>query len=391
MSRFFQSIMGSVTFEVLGGRGERFFNECAAQGIPVQHIVPNPLGFQAQVPLRYYPRLHKLARKQRCRLCVKKKEGAYFAARVYRKRFGIVAGVILAALLLTVFPHMIWTVQFYDFTPQEQIVLRKQLYDYGVCEGSVLPVKKLKEIEQTLFIENTAYSWVKLNYVNGKLVVEKVDAALRPEMEDTSPASIVAKCDGIIERVEVDGGYIERKEGQSVAEGDVIISAVHVGRTGKLHTQRANARVYAEIERTYETVQPLAVTVRMSDTKSTSDYAVFAFNHLFEWPFAREKASQQSSETTILRTPIQFFGLPLPATLVRTQHRSIEPKVIPVSEAFAADLARDRIYDALTADFLEVEVRESTESITVRDDAIVMRIKIRARADIAKVVEDWNA
>ncbi|MEG2698109.1 MAG: sporulation protein YqfD [Ruthenibacterium sp.] len=385
MTRLLGALMGRVTFEVQGGRGERFLNACVQNGVPVQHILATELGFTAEVPLRYYLRLHRLARAQRCRMRVQRKQGVYFALRAYRGRWGILAGLILAAVLLTVCPRMIWTVQFYDFTPQEQTLLRKQLYDCGVCEGSMPSTEELISLQQSLFLQNTVYSWVKLNFVNGKLVAEKVDAVPPPAFESVTPASIVALCDGIIERMEVDGGFIERKEGQSVAKGDVIVSAVGVGRTGKLYTQRANARVYASVERTYETIQPRSATLNVLQTQAADVYAIYAFGHQFSLPF--QPQPPHGAKGTVLRSPVTFFGVPLPATVVRTQYRAEQKAVVTRTETLAADLARDRIYSAILSDLPECELRSSEETIETTNDAVRLRLKITARANIARVVE----
>lgn len=384
-----QKLLGSVTFEVIGGRTERFLNQCTQNGVPLQQVHATALGCTACVPLRYYMRLHRMARRQRCRLRVRRKEGAFFMLWPFRARVGIVAGLLAALALLLVCPRLVWTVQFYDFTYEEQTLLRKQLYDYGVCEGSMPTEAELIALQQTLFIENTAYSWVKLNFVNGKLVAEKVDAVPPPEMVETTPATIVARCDGIIERVEVDGGFIEKREGQSVAEGDVIISAVMVGRRGKLHTQRASAHVYAQVERTYEVTQPLTVDTAVQSTKSANQYAVHIFGKTFALPF--QDKLPEGAQVTVLRSPLTFFGLPLPATVVRTQCRTQRETQVVLTPEQATDIARNKIYDAIAADLPECEMRDREEQVETTDTGVRMRMKITARADIAQVVENWNA
>ena len=100
MNRLARYAMGSVNFEVTGGRGERFLNDCVNAGVPVEHIRPTQTGYLATVPLRDYKRMHKYARRNRCRLRVREKYGAYFALFTYRHRWGILAGLALGVLLL---------------------------------------------------------------------------------------------------------------------------------------------------------------------------------------------------------------------------------------------------------------------------------------------------
>lgn len=97
--------MGSVNFEVTGGRGERFLNDCVNAGVPVEHIRPTQTGYLATVPLRDYKRMHKYARRNRCRLRVREKYGAYFALFTYRHRWGILAGLVLCVLRCALMPQ----------------------------------------------------------------------------------------------------------------------------------------------------------------------------------------------------------------------------------------------------------------------------------------------
>ena len=114
MNRLARYAMGSVNFEVTGGRGERFLNDCVNAGVPVEHIRPTQTGYLATVPLRDYKRMHKYARRNRCRLRVREKYGAYFALFTYRHRWGILAGLVLCVLLLCMCRNLIWNICFYN-------------------------------------------------------------------------------------------------------------------------------------------------------------------------------------------------------------------------------------------------------------------------------------
>lgn len=135
MNRLARYAMGSVNFEVTGGRGERFLNDCVNAGVPVEHIRPTQTGYLATVPLRDYKRMHKYARRNRCRLRVREKYGAYFALFTYRHRWGILAGLVLCVLLLCMCRNLIWNICFYNFTPEQEASARAQLFEKGIYEA----------------------------------------------------------------------------------------------------------------------------------------------------------------------------------------------------------------------------------------------------------------
>ncbi len=388
MNNVAKNIVGSVEFEIIGGNGERFLNECAQKGIPVQKVVPTPFGYKAQLPLRYYKRLHKHARKNKCRIKSIKKQGLYFMLWPYRHRWGILAGFVIMISLLLILPRAIYSVQFYEFTKEEEQILRGQLYNYGIAEGSMPSTDTLRDIQERLFLDNDDYGWIKLNFVAGKLVVEKISAVVPPQMEETEPAAIVALCGGVIERIEAEGGFVEKNIGERVEEGEIIISALMVSNRDKLHTDRANAKVYAFVDRSYEVTIPFEYTADVPSIKTQNSYSLFMFNNTFELPF--QKKYSENEDYTIIRTPVTFLGLPLPATLVTKQYRTDVKQTVLLSTEKALNIARGMIYEKLAEDLPECDVLAFHESVTEENGQITLRADINARANIAKVVEGWN-
>ncbi len=388
MSKIAKYFMGSVEFDIIGGNAERFFNDCIKIGVPLQNINVIDFGFNAQLPLRYFLRLHKHARKHRCRLKVTKKHGLYFLMRPYRHRWGILFGLLLMLLMLIMFPRTVWSIQFHNFTLQEEILLREQLYSYNICEGSVPTTNYLMQVQQSLFVNNESYGWIKLNFVAGKLVIEKISAVAPPAMEQTEPAAIVALCDGVIERIEVEGGFIEKKAGQSVKEGEVIISALRVGRRDKLHTERAEAKIYAFVNPSYQVSVPFEYTATTESMHTVNNYSLYTFGININMPFS--KKINYDEHTTILRSPVTIFGMPLPATLIKTQQRQLENHIVKLTEEQAIDVAKSLIYEKLAQDLPECTVISFTQTVDETDKNITLTMEFNASANIAKVVEGWN-
>ncbi len=386
--KIFKNIFGYVEFKAVGGLLPKFLNDCIKSEIPIHKLKANTLGLSASVPLRYYKKLHRIARRNRCVLKVQKKHGLYFWLWPYRHRWGIAVGASLLFLSLVLFPQMVWTVQFYDFTSEEQLFLRGLLYDANIQEGAFVNTQKLKTVQYDLFLENDAYSWIKLNFVKGKLIVEKVDAVLPPQTQTEEPAAIVALYDGIILRLEVEGGFIEKSEGQSVSAGDVIVSALKTGKYDKLHTERAIANVYASVQRIYEITQPLTTQTQLPQMKTEEKTSLLIFGAQLQLPSITDY-----SENTVVTTsynPLTIFGLPLPATIKTQTYRQIESENITYTQQQAQDIARDKILTQLSADLPECEIVSANENVQINKNSITMRIEFEAIANIAKIEEGWN-
>ncbi len=386
--KIFKNIFGYVEFNLTGGLSEKFLNLCAQNEIPISKIKTNSLGLTAFVPLRYYKNMHKIARRTRCVLRVKAKHGLYFLLFKYRRRTGLIIGTILLILMLNIFPQLVWTIQFYDFTHAQQDFLREQLYEMGIQEGALVSTSQLKTVQYDLFLDNEDYGWIKLNFVKGKLVVEKVDAVLPPEAQNEEPAAIVALCDGIIQKLVVEGGFIEKNEGQSVSEGDVIISALTIGKYDKLYTERAIAKVYAQVSRTYEITVPLQISAQLPTAKTTTHSALVIFGMKFKLPTFN--AQHNNAITTVQYTPLSLFGMPLPATIEHKTQRHVELTTINYTVQQATDIAKDKIYTKISEDLPECEIINYTQTVQEGDDSITVSIEFDAIANIAKIQEGWN-
>ena len=376
-------LAGSVQFDVLGGQGERFFNECAQNSIPVQSIHATALGFCASVPLREYRKLHHIARKHRCKLKISQKRGLYFALWIYRKRWGILLGAALAVVVSCVFSRMIWSVRFYDFTPKEQAMVRSQLYVKEICEGRIVSKDDLAQAQYALFLENKEYAWIKLNFIHGRLIVEKTTAEPPPLLASQEVTNVVAACDGWIQRIEVSGGLLQHTEGQFVAKGDVLVSGVYQGLREGVISQHAEAKVYAMVEPVYEVRQPLESEASVPSGEYKSYYTLHFMK--LKLPLFYQVKAQSSATQTVLKYPFRFFGFPLPLTIEELQVRSTQNITVQRSEKEAAEVARVRVYDAMQADLPGIVLLEEKETIVMEENTLVLRLEAKAFADIARM------
>ena len=86
---------------------------------------------------------------------------------------GDTGGLVLCVLLLCMCRNLIWNICFYNFTPEQEASARAQLFEKGIYEGAFQNNEKLVRAAGELFVGSEEYGWVALNFVQGRLVVEK--------------------------------------------------------------------------------------------------------------------------------------------------------------------------------------------------------------------------
>lgn len=383
MNRLMRYAAGSVRFAVLGGRGERFLNLCVGAGIPVEHIRSTETGYEATVPLRDYRRMHKYARRERCRLRVREKYGAYFALRAYRGRWGILAGLALGALVLLAGKNLIWNICFLDFAPEQEAYARARLFEEGIYEGAFQDTARLMRAAAGLFVDSEEYGWVTLNFVKGRLVVEKTRREKPPAFVDEALTDVVASSDGIVRRVDLQSGYPQVTPGQYVAKGQVLVSAMTLNSYEHPQYSRADAAVYAEVERTYVYAQPLQGESTLPAAESRSYYALF-----LPWgrlPLYARAETPPGAACRVLRRPAAPLGFHLPALVEELQVRPLEQTRWRMTPAQAQAVARSRILDVIRTEFEAYELLEETPQAREEDGVLTLTLHVRFLADIGKL------
>ena len=383
MNRLARYAMGSVNFEVTGGRGERFLNDCVNAGVPVEHIRPTQTGYLAWCSAGLQAHAQICAPEPECRLRVREKYGALRAVHI-PSPLGDTAGLVLCVLLLCMCRNLIWNICFYNFTPEQEASARAQLFEKGIYEGAFQNNERLVRAAGELFVGSEEYGWVALNFVQGRLVVEKTQREKVPEPIGTEVTNVVAKSDGIIRRLELVDGYPRVVPGQYVAQGQVLVSGMTLSQYERPLYSHAQAEVLAEVEKSYVYTQPLHVEPVLPQAVSKSYYKLYlpwGELSLYAQLDVPENASQR-----VLRRPAAPFGFHLPALVEETQVRQAAAVPFDLTPGLAEDIARSRILDAIRAEFGDYELLEETPSAEEADGAVTLTLRVRMLADIGKMV-----
>lgn len=384
IERLVRYLEGGIRFEAEGGRFERFINECEKNGLELEKISPTQTGFTANTTPAAYKKMHSYAQKNRCRLHVNEKHGAYFALHKKRKRFGIAVGLICSIILLFLGQNLIWNICFYDFTPQQEVYLRERLFENGIYEGAVKNQEKLLDTAGKIFEGTEEYGWLTLNFVKGRLVVEKTKREPAPELIGQEYTDVVAASDALIQNVIPQGGFVCARKGQYVTKGQVLVKGLREGEYGKVDFTHAQAQVLAEVEKTYRCTQPLKMECQVSDGAYKSYYKLW-----LPWgalPLYGNIEAAQNAKITVSHRPLAPFGFHLPATIEEISVRPQKTAEMILSPQAALEKAYSRIMDDIRREFGEFSILHEQRSEEITDQDATLTVKIRFTADIARTV-----
>lgn len=363
--RVFHFLRGYVEFEVYGGFTERFLNLCARAGIDLWGVRNSGDRLIARVDARTYRRLHRPAHRSGMRLHARAKRGLPFLSVRYRRRAGVVVGLLAAVLLLAGMTPFIWTVQVEGASPQNELKILQTFEELGVYSGVRAGAIDVDSVVLRAYSQLPELSWMALNLHGCSAVIEVRENVPVPELsDDNTPGNVVAERDGQIIRIQPYAGTPQADAGSAVVKGDLLISGAVERKDGGVTFVHAQGDAYARTRRTIEVFVPFQAAGTVQE-RVGSRYRIGAF--FLNVPFGR---SDQGADTfaEVRRVQLGINGVQLPIYWERTTYYRTCGADFTYTEEEAAMLAITQFseeYERLTQ---EVRVTGGTPEVEVTSE-----------------------
>lgn len=257
--RLLRWLRGTVTFLIFGTFPERFINLALRKGLPLWDITPLPDAMQATTYAKQYKKIIPLAKKSRVKIRASKKRGLPFINWRYRKRVGLVAGLLFFALATMFLSTRIWMIEVSGIERLDQNEIVTQLGELGLNPGVARKRIDTTALEKKMLMQNSDIAFIAINLKNSKAEVQINERILPPE-KITPPdryANVVAACDGQIKYMEVYNGQPVVTLGDTVLTGDVIIRGLMEDKHQNTRLVFARAKVIARVYERLEVIVPV--------------------------------------------------------------------------------------------------------------------------------------
>ncbi len=175
----------------------------------------------------------------------------------YKKRYGLVLGVILVAALVLLSTFFVWEIRVEGNKNIRDDEIVELLNSVGFGEGAYKRGVNTEKIINKCLIEDDRISWMSINFEGTIAHIELRESRIAKKIEKKENVNLVASFDGIINRVDALSGMAAVSEGDVVTKGQILINAFVEKRTGGNSLRGAGGFVWAYTERSYVTVVPL--------------------------------------------------------------------------------------------------------------------------------------
>lgn len=373
-------LTGWVEFSIQGkkkGQAERFLTLSARSGFCFWGMEPEGEGFRCRVRAVEYPELRSGARWCGVRLRVLRRRGLPFWQQKLCRRKGLALGGAVFCLLLWFLSGRFWIITVSGNEELPQNLLLSAAQEEGLFSGVARDSIDEKVLAAALMERFPEIGWVSVNTRNCQAEICLEEGVPKPEDQSgETPANILAAADGQILSIDAFDGVAMVKAGDTVVEGQVLISGIREDQLGVNHAIHARGRVEARTRRSFTAEIPLEYTETVETGETLIRRSLTAFGLTFPLTLRREPKGLWRREDN--RYTASLLGTPLPLWVQEETWLACrqEKRQLPREEAEA--LAWDAV-SLQQRELLGVRGRVLEEEPSSQVENGVFRLTVRAQ------------
>ena len=248
MGRIYEKLRGRLRVEVCGAYVEGLLNAAALEAVELWEIeCVDDYTLRLNIYEPDFPRFRALAEKCMCELKVLSARGGSRDRKLIKRRWGLLAFLAVSALLLLVSSLFVWEIEVVGNEKLSRGQVLRALSRSGVDLGTYRYSVSADLVRSSMMQQLPELGWMTVNINGSRAVAVIVERQEKPEIyAQSDPADIVAAETGIIKRMSVENGKPAVKQGDSVLEGELLVSGLMDSLSSGSKFVRAKAKVMAD-------------------------------------------------------------------------------------------------------------------------------------------------
>ena len=221
-------------------------NLCMYYGIPYSDFCAGSDGVMLTLRLTAFKKMKAEADARGICYKVAKRGGLPDLLGKYKRRFGLMLGMIIAAVLVFASHRFVWDIRVTGNEKMTSGEIISLLDEYGFSVGSYIPDANTDRIENRILIDSDKISWISINVV-GTVAEVQVRERVAADSESVAlkPANLVASKSGIVEEVRIFRGLAMVGAGKYVEKGELLVSGLFDSVQEGFRYTRAAGEIYA--------------------------------------------------------------------------------------------------------------------------------------------------
>ncbi len=365
-------LRGSLRLLISGAEPEQVLNRCAAERVPFWAVERRePFVLAMTIPRGALADVERIAARCQCEVTEQAHRGLPFFLRRFRKRYALLVGLALSLLLFLPFSRVILTI---DVVGNEQITtaeILSELRQRGVYPGVFGPSidQRLLSHEMLLGMKELSFFSLNLHGTRAEVIVRESNP--KPPIEtNVEPADIIAKRTGIVTDVDLFAGMGICEIGETVLEGDLLISGIvdieeAEGSTYDMGQalHRAKGEVYARTWHTILAKIPMEAEIKVYTGQEKTRFSLNLLGRYMKFYGNGGISYDKYDKISHTKTWQWSDGSALPLSLERETIREYETQTAAVQMDAAEDLLKSKLHAT-------IEGRMGQDGKVLREDYV---------------------
>lgn len=216
---------GKIRLEIMSLMPEKFLNTLWEEGIFIEGAKKHSIvSYTFNISPKDFYKTRELAKDKKVKLKVINSFGFFRLKGNLLKRKAFIFGFFIFIFLMYYYSTYIWSIEIKTENNVSPYEIRNELKKMGVKPGIKRKKLNIINLQNSILEGNKSVVWAKGTIAGTKLKIDILERQNPPKIkEDKSPCDLIAKKDGVIQRVYTKAGTSIVEEGQVVKKGDVLV------------------------------------------------------------------------------------------------------------------------------------------------------------------------
>ena len=239
---FYRYLRSYITVNISGGFIERFINLCNKNKIKMWDVVFSDEAVTAKMYCKDFSSLRPLCKKSGVTVKIISKSGLNFDLKKHRERRGLLVGIVFAAVFTVAMNMFVWEIETVGSDKLSRYEILSTVKNAGLDYGTFTPLFNANESSRNaLNMFNGKVLWLSINIKGSKATVEVRDFERVDDKDIKSvPSNLIANFDGTLVQAQTNSGVQIANAGETVTEGDMLISGVFENEDGTVMYQASD-------------------------------------------------------------------------------------------------------------------------------------------------------
>ena len=375
---------GYSEIQVEGYFVERFVNLCLIRNLKIWDIEKITEGtIRLKIDEKDFKQIDELLKITYSKMKVIKKEGIPKIKRLYKKRYGFILISIISYIAISIFSLFVWKIEIVGNKSIETTEINELLASEGLKIGMLKENIDYKTLKNNIYINRNDILWIGINTKGVKVTVEILER-LNVEEKDETPCNIIADKDGIIEKISVRNGMKKVDVGDSVCEGDILVSGIMESEYSNSVMVIADADIKIKTWYTDKIAIPYEKTALTPSGNKEKKYKLAIGKYAIN--LINNSTNFEKYDTINTVKKLRLFGrFELPIELAVAEYQELVTSNIKYTKEQAEAIAKDEVFKSILKTIpKESEVINSEYKIFQGDDEIIVRVVVECMENIGK-------